>query len=130
MQALVPVIELPGGKKERKSKPTPTDGITSNITSANYIVGPETNPRSVDPDTLKISLKRNGKLLHETTGSTAANGQWHNFLHQINHAVQLGYPIKKGHLIITGALGKIAKGQPGHHVANFGSLGTIEFTLK
>ncbi len=130
IEALVPVIELPGGPIENKAPRKPTDTITTNIGSNNYIVGPKTPPASVDPDTIKITLKRDGEVLHETTGGTAAGGQWSNFLHQVNHALQQGYSIKKGHIIITGALGKIAKGRPGRHTASFSTLGNIEFTLK
>ncbi len=130
IQSVVPVIELPGGAREIESPSTAADMVTCNVTSANFIVGPESNALGVDLDSVKITLKRDGKVLHETTGGEAAGGQWANILHQVNHALRQGYKVEQGQLIITGALGRIAKGEPGKHTATFGPLGKIEFTLK
>ena len=130
VRAIVPVIELPAGKHDWPLPPRVTDLVVVNIASDNYIVGKEHQDLSLDLDALPIQLHRNGKLINSTTGGNARNGQWANFLHQINWALEQGYELKPGTLIITGALGQIRREGVGKYEASFGMLGKIEFSLE
>ena len=130
VRSIVPVIELPAGKHDWPLPPRATDLVVVNVDSDNYIVGKEHTDLSLDLNSLPIQLHRNGQLINETTGGHARNGQWANFLHQVNWALEQGYTLKPGNLIITGALGKIRRDGPGNYKAKFGELGSIEFTLS
>ena len=129
VRSIVPVIELPAGKHDWPLPPRATDLVVVNIASDNYIVGKEHMDLSIDLDALPIQLHRNGKLINSTTGGNARNGQWANFLHQVNWALEQGYELKPGALIITGALGQIRKDGVGKYKASYGMLGEIEFSL-
>ena len=129
VRAIVPVIELPAGKHDWPLPPRATDLVVINVDSDNYIVGKENADLSLDLNALPIQLHRNGKLINETTGGNARNGQWVNFLHQVNWALEQGYELKPGTLIITGALGQIRREGVGEYKASFGMLGKIEFLL-
>lgn len=129
VEAVVPVIELPAGRHDWKEKPKAVDLIAANVDSDHYIVGKGHTDLSLDLEALKIRLLEGGAVRNETTGGDARNGQWWNFLHQVNWAVRQGYPLEPGHLVITGALGKIHRADSGSFRAEFGELGVIEFEL-
>lgn len=130
VRSLVPVVELPAGRHAWPDKPRATDLVAANVDSDHFILGTETDDLSIDLDALPIRLLRGDEVLNQTTGGDAAGGQWSNFLHQVNWAVEQGYQLEAGHLVITGALGTIAKEGPGTYRADYGSMGSIEFTLS
>lgn len=129
VEAVVPVIELPAGLHDWKEKPKAVDLVAANVDSDHYIVGARHPDLSLDVDVLPIRLLESGEVKNETTGGDAKNGQWWNFLQQVNWAVRQGYKLEPGYLVITGALGKIYKADSGSFRAEFGVLGTIEFEL-
>ncbi|MDF1755768.1 MAG: fumarylacetoacetate hydrolase family protein [Verrucomicrobiales bacterium] len=126
---LVPVIELPAGRHNWSKPPTATDLIVANVFSDNYIVGDAFTDLSIDIDAVTIQLFRENQIINETNGGDANNGQWWNFLYQVNWAIANSYTLKPGNLVITGALGKINKTGSGNYRADFGKLGEITFRL-
>lgn len=129
VRAIVPVIELPAGRHDWPEKPRATDLVAANVDSDLYLVGEEYRDLSLDLDAVAIRLERDGRPINETTGGAAKGGQWTNFLRQVNWAVAQGYDLRPGHLVITGALGKISREGTGDYRADFGPLGEIRFSL-
>ena len=134
VEAIVPVIELPAGKLEAAQPMTALDLAAANVMSANYIVGRRNPVAKVNPDRATIHLAkrlaRGDEEKNKTTGAAAHRGQWQNLLHQVNHALGQGREIKPGHLILTGALGKIIPAEPGDWSGDFGALGKINFSIQ
>ena len=134
VEAIVPVIELPAGKLEAAQPMTALDLAAANVMSANYIVGRRNPVAKVNPDraTIRLAkrLARGDEEKNKTTGAAAHRGQWQNLLHQVNHALGQGREIKPGHLILTGALGKIIPAEPGDWSGDFGALGKINFSIQ
>lgn len=128
--AVVPVIELPGSFPGPAAPPDARNMVAANIGSGRFIVGNPIAPGSVDPDSWPISLSRDGAVLHQTTGSSAKGGQWHNLRSILNQLTAQGYVIRQGDIILCGALGKIQPGQPGNYEARFGNGETISFELR
>ena len=128
--AIVPVIELPANYGRRMGTMTATDMTAANVGSAQYIVGEPIAPSDADPNALRISLRRDGQVLHDTRGDIASGGQWANLRTIINQLVDRGYTIRAGSLIISGALGLVHPGEPGRYQADFDKLGSIDFELK
>ncbi len=129
VRAVVAVIELPAGKHDWPEKPKAIDLVAANVDSDHYIVGIPAEVGAVELDALEVRLWKGDELINETNGGDARRGQWWNFLHQVNWAIRQGYRLEPGQLVITGALGKIAKEGPGRYRANFGELGEIAFEL-
>lgn len=129
VESIVPVIELPSSFPTT-GKPDPRNAIASNIGSDRYLVGAPVKSPALDPDPLRISLVRDGTILHQTTGGDAAGGQWHNLRLVLNRLTRSGYTIPAGSLILGGALGRIQPAQAGRYEASFDSLGTITFELR
>jgi len=130
VQAIVPVIELPAGRLKSTKPITALDLAAANVMSANYIVGRLNSVAKTNPEKVTIRLAKGGAKKNKTTGAAAHRGQWRNLLHQVNHALGQGYSIQSGHLIITGALGKIIPAERGDWSADFGELGKIDFSIQ
>ena len=133
VEAIVPVIELPAGKLEPTQPMVALDLAAANVLSANYIVGRRNPVAKVNPNRASIRLARRlakgDDEKNKTTGAAAHRGQWQNLLHQVNHVLGQGREIQPGHLILTGALGKITPAEPGDWTADFGELGKVEFSI-
>ena len=56
-------------------------------------------------------------------------GQWHAVTWLVNALLELGYPLAKEHLLMTGSIGALHPGKPGEYRAEYGQLGNIEFNL-
>ena len=132
VESMVPVIELPvnvaplmGGKISA------VDAIAANFGSSRFIVGAPVSPHALAaPDTFAVALKRDGELLHDTTGADVLGGQAQNLMTLINQILDQGHVIHQGDLIICGALGGAKPGAKGSYTATYGRLGTIEFKLE
>ena len=131
-QAIVPVIELPADFAGRVSGDlTAADIVAANCgPGTRIVVGPRSHPDKVDPDAAQISLSRDGKSLHRTTGASVEGGQWANLMTLINQAIEGGRTIREGDIIISGAIGAAHPAEPGLYTADYSALGKIELRIK
>jgi len=128
VEAIVPVVDLPPRPDDRFNA---ADLIAANLDGGMYIVGAPVSPLTLSqPDTFAVTLKRDGQVLHETTGADVAGGQAQNLMTLINQILDQGHVIHQGDLILGGALGGSKPGVKGCYTATFGRLGTIEFKLE
>ena len=105
--------------------------LAANVGSARYIVGRRrTSLDEVNPDEVRITLKKEGTVMHQTSGGIVKGGQWGNLMTLINQLVDLGYTIRSGNIIICGALGEVHPATPGSYSADYGALGGIDFELR
>lgn len=129
VESVVPIIELP--RSFPNAGPASARNMVAlNIGSDRYLVGRPVKAAGFNPDAVAITLKRDGQVLHETTGAAAAGGQWRNLRLVLNSLTRHGYTIPAGSVILGGALGKIHPGEQGTYEASFGELGTIAFELR
>jgi 2-keto-4-pentenoate hydratase len=126
---VVPVIELPELGFTDMQKLKGPDIIAANIGSAQFIMGEKQKINNLDLNALQVTLKRNGEVINRGKGTDTLAGQWKAALWLVNAMVKQGWEIEPGHIIITGALGRMVPGKPGNYIANYGSLGTITFKI-
>jgi 2-keto-4-pentenoate hydratase/acetyl esterase/lipase len=131
VQNIVPVIELPRNYARRMdvSALSAKDMVASNMGSARYIVGTP-QKASIDANAIKVSLKRDGKTLHETSGAYVKGGQWTNLRLLLNQLTAHENTVRAGSIVICGALGGPKPGEAGKYQADYGELGSIEFELR
>lgn len=131
-EAVVPVIELPSNLRARMDGDlNAVDALAANVGSSRFLVGKSGGtPDVVDPDGIKIRLQKDGKTLHETTGSAVVGGQWKNLIAIVNEIVDQGYTLHGGDLVICGALGDIHVAEKGNYSADFGQLGILDFEFR
>ena len=123
-----PVIEVP-----RMAWGHPDDAIGTNLTACNiaadrYIVGVQQNFRE-SYDDVEIRLTRDGDVVCEAPATDALGGPRAALDWMLKEATVRGLELHDDMLLITGACGGIHPAEPGHYIADYGSLGSIEFTV-
>ncbi len=134
VEALVPVIELPcylGPIVNGRPAADPLDAIAGNIASHRFIVGPVVATNTIaDLDALAVSLRRDDRAVHATTGADARGGQAQTLMTLINQIVEQGRILHRGDIIITGALAGPKPAEKSSYTADFGALGKIDFRIE
>lgn len=124
-----PVIEVPF-----LSWGNPEDAKGANVAAINvgadrYIVG-AFGPLRDDYDSLSVKLTRNGEPVCEASLADALGGPPHALEWMLAEASHRQRSISEGMLLITGACGGIHPAEPGHYIADYGLLGSIEFSVS
>jgi 2-keto-4-pentenoate hydratase len=128
-----PMIELAAPNLEQR--PNAVDLIASNSATYGFITGSAYNTdwqdatTRPDLDRLSINLFHGDDILHAETAGSIMQGQWHAVTWLVNALLELGYPLAKEHLLMTGSIGALHPGKPGEYRAEYGQLGNIEFNL-
>ena len=132
VEAIVPVIGLPANVAAlMDGTASALDVVGANVGSNQFIVGASVVPKDLEhPDAIAVSLRRDGRTLHESTGAAVGGGQAQALMTLINQIVDQGHVIHRGDLIVSGALGGAQPGEKGKYTADFGKLGLIEFRLE
>ena len=124
-----PVIEVP-----RMAWGDPADATGVNLTACNiaadrFIVGPQKPFRSDYAD-IHITLTRDGETVCQAPATDALGGPHDALAWMLDEASLRGLEIRDDMLLITGACGGIHPALPGAYRADYGGLGSIEFTVK
>jgi 2-keto-4-pentenoate hydratase len=128
--AVLPVIELPETGFADMKKIKAQDIIAANVGSAAFIAGSQKPLAGAGLDGITVKLISGGETLNQGKGSDALGGQREALLWLVNSAVEHGWKIEKGDILITGALGKVVPAKPGRYEAQYGEFGNISFEIK
>ncbi len=124
-----PVIEVPRMMWNSADDAKGSNLTATNIAAYHYIVG-EQQPLRDDYEELSVTLTRDGEKVCEASLSDALGGPKHALQWMLDEARVRGMTPADGMLLITGACGGIHDGEPGNYVADYGPLGSIEFSIK
>jgi 2-keto-4-pentenoate hydratase len=127
---IVPVIELPDAGYSDRSRSQLTDFIAANALYSGYLAGEPFDIRSTNPNSLRVTLSRDGEVVNDALGDGALGDQWAALLWLVNHTVAQGYSIEPNDLLITGLLGIPVIAAPGNYVATFGDQQAISFRVE
>lgn len=127
---VVPIVELPNLHYADPSKLAAADIIASNVAASLVIKGRPKPVDRLDLNAVSATLTRNKEELTTGTGSDALGDQWEALLWLVQNRLRYGYEVKRGDLLITGALGQMVQGKAGRYVADFGSLGQVTFNCR
>ena len=128
---VLPVIELPDmSHADGEHSFTAIDLIASNAGARHFIAGPARAPRVLDPDSVSVVLYHDGNVETQGRGRDALGDQWQALLFLVNRTLASGWTIERGQVLITGALGRAVPLQKGIYVADYGSLGRIEWVSE
>lgn len=97
---------------------------------AGFIVGSKREVDRLDVNSLRVVLKRDAEIVNRDQGKDALGGQWQAALWLVNTMVKQGWKIEAGHILLTGALGRMVPGKPGKYIADYGNFGSISFTIN
>ena len=77
-----------------------------------------------------VTLTLDGKPANQGKAEDAMGDQWKALLWLVNGAIEKGYTIEPGQVLITGALGNMIPAKEGKYEGNYGPLGPLSFTIK
>ena len=103
--------------------------IATNAASYKFIEGPGVDPGALDLDEVSVSLSYEGEALYSEPSGSFMGGQANAIAWLINFALETGYPVERGMLLMTGAIGAPQPGKPGRYRATYSGMDAIEFTL-
>lgn len=129
VDGIAPAIELPNLDYTTPAQLTAADIVASNVAAAYFIVGAFETPQRRDPNEVAPRLTCAGKEVNAGNARDALGDQWQAALWLVNTMVEQGWSIEPGHILMTGALGRMIPAQPGHCVASFGTWDTLEVDI-
>ena len=119
----MPAIELPiinfGSKENLKA----IDVVAANSCSSDFILGYPLKPEDIDFNIIKADLYHNGELIDSGESSAALGNQLEALLWLVNKALSEGYSLEKGHILITGVIGKLNEVKKGYYQAVYSDIG-------
>jgi 2-keto-4-pentenoate hydratase len=130
VSGVMPVVELPGSGFADTKVVKGVDLIATNVGAAQFIVGMSRLHEGVNLNQVNVTLFYNGQALYQGKGVEALGDQWKAALWIVNSVLEQGYKVEPGHILITGALGKMVPGKLGQYVADYGDFGNISFEVK
>ncbi|XOV87768.1 MAG: hypothetical protein ACFHX7_22905 [Pseudomonadota bacterium] len=126
-----PAIELVRPDFSRPEDITASNLVASNLAANQFIKGRQQpwweNP--ADYDAVAIHLTRDGELVASATLRDSLDGPVSALDWMIPQANMLGHNLSNAYLM-TGTCGKVVPATPGHYIADYGLLGSLEFTIQ
>ena len=126
--SICPVIELPRFAFEPSTDATGPNLIACNVAADGFVLGDCVEiPKSFS--CRNVELKLDGKLLYRASLSEPLGGPMKSLAWMLNESQTRGFSIPTEALMLTGACGGIHPASPGSYVADYGSLGSVEFEI-
>ena len=149
LEAVFPVVELADYHFSKSANVKLADIVATNDSSAYYVVGKamecnkgnllhvggalgvvEDNSEDIGCIGIKTQLTRNGRVFSECHFGKKSDCPCQHLIWLINQAVEHGWSIEPGQILLTGSLNEMEEGKPGKYEANFGLLGKVNFAIK
>jgi len=130
VRGVFPAIELPEMGFADMKQLKGVDIIAADVSAVQFIVGAEQALAGQDVNVVTVNLTLNGESVNTGTGKEALGDQWQAALWLVNSIIEQGWTIEPGHVLMTGALGKMIPGKPGKYIADYGDFGKIAFEVK
>lgn len=108
-----------------------TDTIADNASSSHFVLGDRpTDLTEVDLQRARMEMKKNGEVVSKGIASDCLDSPINALLWLANKMDELGNPIRKGDIILSGALGPVVDVKPGDKLeATIDGLGTCSFEV-
>ena len=126
--SVCPVIELPRFAFGLSSDASGPNLIACNVAADRFVQGICVELPISFADRC-VELKRDGKSLYQAKLTEPLGGPSESLAWMLNESQTLGFSIPNKALMLTGACGGIHPASPGAYVADYGSLGSVEFEI-
>ncbi|NVJ65209.1 MAG: 4-oxalocrotonate decarboxylase [Gammaproteobacteria bacterium] len=130
IEQVVPVIELPDLAYPDMSKVTGLTLIESNVAANQVLIGDGKPLQEIQLNKIQTRLTKNGQMVIQGKATDAMSDQLIALRWLMMRLQSAGYQLKKGDLLITGALGKMIPAERGQYDADFGELGHLSFSIR
>lgn len=123
-------VELPDLRFDDMKNIKGTDLIVDAVGSAKYIVGNRMPAAGADITRVEVVLKLDGQEVNRGKASDVLGDQWKALLWLVNSAVEQGWTLEPGYILMTGAMGSMLPGKPGKYEGDWGELGKLSWTVR
>ncbi|HET8810611.1 MAG TPA: fumarylacetoacetate hydrolase family protein [Flavobacteriaceae bacterium] len=126
----VAAIEIVGSRIENWDIQI-TDTIADNASASHFVLGEKQVPlENLDLENCQMQMHINGEKVSEGTGKACLGNPLHAAVWLADKMVEMGNPLKKGEIILSGALGPMANLKSGDQVeAEIDGLGKVLFEV-
>lgn len=109
-----------------------TDTIADNASASHFVLGgKKTALEKLDLENCQMQLWVNGKLASEGTGKACLGNPLNAVLWLADKMAEIKNPLKKGEIVLSGALGPMVDIKPGDKVeAEIDGLGEVRFCVR
>lgn len=130
IKEVFPAVELPDLRFADMKSLKGQDLIVDAVACSKYIIGPRIPADKVDVSKVEVALTCDGAVVNQGKAADALGDQWKALLWLVNGAVEQGWAIEPGQILITGAMGNMIPGKPGKYAGDWGPLGKLSWTVK
>lgn len=126
----VAAIEIVGSRIENWDIQI-TDTIADNASASHFVLGEKQVPlENLDLENCQMQMHINGEKVSEGTGKACLGNPLIAAVWLADKMVEMGNPLKKGEIILSGALGQMANLKSGDRVeAEIDGLGKVSFEV-
>lgn len=129
IDGIAPAFEMPNLDYESSGDLTALDIVASNVAAAYFASGEFVAATRRDPNQLTARLVCDGKEANVGTARDAMGDQWAAALWLVNTMIDQGWTLEPGQILLTGALGKMVRAEPGTCIGDFGEWGTLTVSI-
>lgn len=126
---VLPVIDLPDIGYRDPDHYGAVDMVAANISAARYVRGVAQPADGRDLDAVRVTLSRDGQTIASGNSGESLGGQRASLATVRDLAARAGYAPRPADLIVTGKIGDRGWLLPGRYVADYGTLGRVNFTV-
>lgn len=127
----LPAVEIVGSRIENWDIQI-TDTIADNASSSHFVLGNSKKKLGeIDLENCRMTLLQNNQIASEGVGKACLGNPLNAVLWLAQKMNQLGNPLKKGEVILSGALGPMVEIRQNDHIyAKIEGLGEVSFSVK
>jgi 2-keto-4-pentenoate hydratase len=127
------IVDMPFSTEN--APPMVEDIVCANAAASHVMLGePMPASKAATLSGIQIRMSHDGKDVYMGDSSAVMDDPWHAYLWLSRHLIQRGTPLKKGDIVLSGAVAAAYSGSAGRvqgdYVATAGALGELLFTLK
>lgn len=127
---VAPAVELPDLLFADMPKLSWLDLIAVDVAARRVIIGEGMNLDEVgDVNTITAAAKYEGQIVSQVAATNVMGNQWAALLFLVEKLNSRGYQVKKGDIIITGAMNTMFPAARGTYEVDYGKLGMIKFKV-
>jgi 2-keto-4-pentenoate hydratase len=127
---VAPAVEVPDLLFADMKKLSWLDLIAVNVAARRVIIGKRKDLHEVgDVNTITAVAKHEGQIVDQWKATNVMGNQWTALLFLVEKLNSRGYQVKKGDIVITGAMNTMFSAARGTYEVDYGELGMIKFKV-
>ena len=128
--SVAPAVELPDLLFDDMQNLSWLDLIATGVAPRQVIIGEPMALDALDVNAVSVTAENNGEVVAEGVGSNVLGDQWAALVFLAEKLNARGQGIQAGDVVISGAMAPMIPLAPGAYTVDYGSLGSLEFSVE